>query len=245
MARAITPRQQQVLDFIGVYMARAGFPPTLEEIGAALGIRSPNAIRNHLLALEKKGYLTKEGAKSRAIRLTKPGRHGPIARFLGHIRRRFSVEHREIHLLELHVGWCTKKRRALLTGETASALEARLRQTADERRWQLTQVRIEPDHVLVGVIVGAGHSARGVVRQFKRAAASVRRRHPHPLFDAAAWWEKGFMATTDPAAVDQLMAEFLEVQPQETGPARGTGPALGGAPADELPAVAMPQETTG
>jgi len=216
MARDITARQQQVLEFIGQYVARHGFPPTLEEIGGALGIRSPNAIRNHLLALEKKGYLTKEGTKSRAIRLTKPNRHGPIARLLGNIRRRFSVEHREIHLLQLYVGWCTKRRRALLTGETATAVEARLRESAADREWQITQLRIMPDHVLAGVIVGAGHSARGVVRYLKRVASAVRRKHQaHTLFDAAMWWEKGFMATTDPAAVDQLMAEFLEVQPHE------------------------------
>ena len=243
MAREITPRQQQVLDFISQSVAREGFPPTLEEIGAALGIRSPNAIRNHLLALEKKGYLTKEGTKSRAIRLTKRDRHGPIARLLGTIRRRFSVEHREIHLLQLYVGWCTKRRRPLLTGETATAVEARLRQSATERQWQITQLRIEPDHVLAGVIVGAGHSARGVVRYLKRVASAVRRlHHPHPLFDATMWWEKGFMATTDPSAVEQLMAEFLEVQPHEPAASASTGEDANVSASPDAP---CPQETGG
>ena len=241
MARQITPRQQQVLDFIGRYMAREGFPPTLEEIGSALGIRSPNAIRNHLLALEKKGYLTKEGTKSRAIRLTNAGRTGRIARLFGHIRRRLSVERREIHLLQTYLGWCTKKRRRLLAGDVPPALDARLRQYAAERDWQVTQLHIEPDSVVIGVIAGAGQSARAVVRQFKRATAPVCRRQGHGLFDAPVW-EKGFMATTDPAAVDQLMAELLEIQPREKPAESGaehTAHSAPPAPSEPLPGEAI------
>src|SRR5262249_54488693 len=45
-----------------------GYPPTLREIGAHMGIRSTNGVNDHLRALERKGYLTREDMKSRALR---------------------------------------------------------------------------------------------------------------------------------------------------------------------------------
>src|SRR4051812_16874194 len=64
----LTDRQKQALDFIGRYLGTHGFPPTLREIGEAMGIRSTNGVNDHLKALEKKGYLEREDLKSRALR---------------------------------------------------------------------------------------------------------------------------------------------------------------------------------
>ncbi len=62
--QGLTQRQQMVLDFI----TDRGYPPTLREIGAQMGIRSTNGVNDHLRALERKGYLTREDMKSRALR---------------------------------------------------------------------------------------------------------------------------------------------------------------------------------
>jgi repressor LexA len=59
-----------VLDFIRQSIADRGYPPTLREIGARMGIRSTNGVNDHLRALERKGYLTREDMKSRALRPT-------------------------------------------------------------------------------------------------------------------------------------------------------------------------------
>ena len=59
-----------VLDFIRQSIADRGYPPTLREIGAKMGIRSTNGVNDHLRALERKGYLTREDMKSRALRPT-------------------------------------------------------------------------------------------------------------------------------------------------------------------------------
>jgi repressor LexA len=59
-----------VLDFIRQSIADRGYPPTLREIGARMGIRSTNGVNDHLRALERKGYLTREDLKSRALRPT-------------------------------------------------------------------------------------------------------------------------------------------------------------------------------
>lgn len=59
-----------VLDFIKESIASRGYPPTLREIGAKMGIKSTNGVNDHLRALERKGYLTREDMKSRALKPT-------------------------------------------------------------------------------------------------------------------------------------------------------------------------------
>ena len=68
----LTQRQQMVLDFIRQSITDRGYPPTLREIGARMGIRSTNGVNDHLRALERKGYLTREDMKSRALRPVTP-----------------------------------------------------------------------------------------------------------------------------------------------------------------------------
>jgi repressor LexA len=66
----LTQRQQMVLDFINESIGERGYPPTLREIGAFMGISSTNGVNDHLRALERKGYLKREDMKSRALRPT-------------------------------------------------------------------------------------------------------------------------------------------------------------------------------
>src|ERR1700761_1172666 len=66
--QGLTERQQMVLDYIRQSIVDRGYPPTLREIGARMGIRSTNGVNDHLRALERKGYLTREDMKSRALR---------------------------------------------------------------------------------------------------------------------------------------------------------------------------------
>jgi repressor LexA len=68
--QGLTQRQQMVLDYIRQSISDRGYPPTLREIGARMGIRSTNGVNDHLRALERKGYLTREDMKSRALRPT-------------------------------------------------------------------------------------------------------------------------------------------------------------------------------
>lgn len=63
----LTNRQQMVLDFIRAQIQERGYPPTLREIGAHMGIRSTNGVNDHLQALERKGYLKRDDMKSRAL----------------------------------------------------------------------------------------------------------------------------------------------------------------------------------
>jgi repressor LexA len=63
----LTDRQLEVLRFIARQIEDAGYPPTIREIGEALDIRSTNGVNDHLKALERKGFLTRDPVKSRAL----------------------------------------------------------------------------------------------------------------------------------------------------------------------------------
>lgn len=65
----LTPRQQQVLDFIHEYMSANAMPPTRAEIARELGFRSANAAEEHLRALARKGAIEMIKGASRGIRL--------------------------------------------------------------------------------------------------------------------------------------------------------------------------------
>lgn len=65
----LTPRQQEILDFIRNTVEVLGAPPTRAEIATAFGFASPNAAEDHLKALAKKGAIVLEPGSARGIRL--------------------------------------------------------------------------------------------------------------------------------------------------------------------------------
>lgn len=65
----LTPRQQEILDFIRSSLEVLGAPPTRVEICSAFGFASPNAAEEHLKALAKKGAIVLEAGSARGIRL--------------------------------------------------------------------------------------------------------------------------------------------------------------------------------
>ena len=63
----LTSRQQMILDFIKYKIKNAGYPPSVREIGEAVGLKSSSTVHAHLLHLEKKGLLHRDPATPRAI----------------------------------------------------------------------------------------------------------------------------------------------------------------------------------
>lgn len=66
----LTARQREIYEFLKDKIVNRGYGPTVREIGARFGIRSPNGVMCHLKALEKKGLITRESHMSRAIQLS-------------------------------------------------------------------------------------------------------------------------------------------------------------------------------
>jgi len=63
----LTERQQAILEFIEATVDERGYPPSVREIGAAVGLTSPSTVHSHLSTLQKRGLLRRDPAKPRAI----------------------------------------------------------------------------------------------------------------------------------------------------------------------------------
>ena len=73
----LTRKQQQIYDFILEFTNRHGYPPSVREIGAAVGLKSPSTVHFHIKGLEEAGVIVKAEGKTRAISL--PGAPlGPV-----------------------------------------------------------------------------------------------------------------------------------------------------------------------
>ena len=65
----LTKRQQEIYEFIKKHLSRYGYPPTVREIGKAVGLTSPSTVHAHLANLEKFGILKRSPTKPRALEL--------------------------------------------------------------------------------------------------------------------------------------------------------------------------------
>ncbi len=69
----LTDRQRQILDLISATVRDRGYPPSVREIGEAVGLSSPSTVHSHLSALERTGYLRRDPSKPRAIEVIDDG----------------------------------------------------------------------------------------------------------------------------------------------------------------------------
>ncbi len=89
MSEALTPRQREILNVISTSMQDRGYPPSVREIGEAVGLNSPSTVHNHLNTLQKMGFLRRDPTKPRALEVRfdtnsevamerRPSRHVPL-----------------------------------------------------------------------------------------------------------------------------------------------------------------------
>jgi repressor LexA len=85
----LTPRQREVLEIIEQHLQERGYPPSVREIGEAVGLTSPSTVHAHLAALQRRGYLRRDPTKPRAMEIRwdpnsdavaerRPVRHVPL-----------------------------------------------------------------------------------------------------------------------------------------------------------------------
>ena len=72
-AAGLTTRQHRVLEVIRDSVERRGYPPTVREIGEAVGLNSTSSVSHQLMALQKKGFLRKDPSRPRAVDVRLPG----------------------------------------------------------------------------------------------------------------------------------------------------------------------------
>jgi repressor LexA len=73
----LTTRQRRVLDTIRDSVDTRGYPPTMREIGEAVGLASPSSVKHQLTTLERKGYLRRDPNRPRAMEVVDPGSGEP------------------------------------------------------------------------------------------------------------------------------------------------------------------------
>jgi repressor LexA len=89
MVDKISPRQREILGFIESQIADRGYPPSVREIGEAVGLTSPSTVHTHLNTLERLGFIRRDPTKPRAIEVRwdsnsgvamerRPVRHVPL-----------------------------------------------------------------------------------------------------------------------------------------------------------------------
>lgn len=69
MTKPLSKRQQQIYEFIKQEVEKNGYPPTVREIGVALGLTSSSTVASHLAKMVEKGVIVRDPAKSRAIKI--------------------------------------------------------------------------------------------------------------------------------------------------------------------------------
>jgi repressor LexA len=73
----LTPRQRKVLEVIRDSVERRGYPPTVREIGEAVGLTSTSSVSHQLATLQKKGFLRRDPSRPRAVDVRLPGESAP------------------------------------------------------------------------------------------------------------------------------------------------------------------------
>lgn len=69
MRKTLSERRKKILNFIERYTQEKGYPPTVREIGKAVGLQSSSTVHSHLKALERDGYILRDASRTRAIRV--------------------------------------------------------------------------------------------------------------------------------------------------------------------------------
>lgn len=81
----LTTRQRRILEFISATVRERGYPPTVREIGEAVGLTSSSSVHAQLANLERRGHLHKDPTKPRAVTLTEPRADGVVVPLIGRI----------------------------------------------------------------------------------------------------------------------------------------------------------------
>jgi len=70
----LSPRQREILEFVNSHVDSHGYPPTVREIGQAVGLTSPSTVHAHLAPLETSGLIRRDKTKPRALEVIEGGR---------------------------------------------------------------------------------------------------------------------------------------------------------------------------
>ena len=203
--RPLTSRQQAILGFVTEFSRQRGFSPSLREIGEALGLANVSAVRGHVAALERKGYLRKQPDQPRSISVV-----GPPS-LLSRIKRKLHefarTDEGVLHSVQYGVVLATAPLQPRLLHDARRFVEEALSRLAAEHGWRFVRKQIHPDHILLVVSVWPNHSPELTAHRLQGAVeAALRRRR---LASPGHFWARGYAVTTDIEQLDEIERQFL------------------------------------
>ncbi|MCP4711057.1 MAG: hypothetical protein GY869_20755 [Planctomycetes bacterium] len=211
--KPLTQKQEQVLDFVGQYSQEQGFPPTMREIGQAIDLPNISAVRGHLAALEKKGYINKDPDKARSIRII----HSPslLSRFKRKLHEFAKTDKGVYHRVVYGLVLVTYRKKPYLVGEQRKWFEAALERRTVEHGWTIVKKRFGRDHIVMMVEVWPNHSPELVAARIRETGNRLRRKHPK-IFSSNSFWARGYAITTDLDRLDEIAQHYLaEIQVED------------------------------
>lgn len=223
--KPLTRKQQIVLAFLQGYSQDHGFPPTMREIGQGIGLPNVSAVRGHLAALERKGYISKDSDKARSIRVL----HAPsaLSRFKRKLHEIARTDKGVLHHVVYGIAVATKGRNPFFSDRAHELMVQELDKRAVEHGWKFVATSIDPDQVTVVVQAWPNHSPELVARRIRAAGNAVARQCPQAL--RGGLWANGYAVTTEPEQLDELRKLLLqETKASTKGPNQTTDPEQAG-----------------
>lgn len=204
--KKLTSQQSRVLKFVDGYSRHHGFPPTIREIGDAVGLANVNAARGHLAALEKKGRITRIPDKARSICVVRPPSR--FSRLKRKVHKILRTDEGVIQHVVYGLALTTWDRRPCLVGSVRDRVGEAFEREAAEHGWELLDQKIEPDHIVVVAKVWHNHSPTLCVRRLRSAGEMASRPDLDDLPDGRLW-APAYAVTTDLDMLDDLVAQLL------------------------------------
>ena len=211
--KALTQQQQKILRYVERFLTEHGFAPALREIGKAIGLKNVNAVRGHLAALEKKGYIAKDPDKARAIRVVQSLGPSPVSRLKRRLHQVLRTDEGVMHRVIYGLAWTTRAKELILTTSMQKQMSSALDREALEHGWKLIEKKITTNYASVIVEVWPNHSPEQTIRRFQHAGQVLKKNFPRQFPDKI--WERGYIVTTDLELFPELIERMLEENIEE------------------------------
>ena len=208
-SKPLTNQQHKVLQYIDKHLHAKGFPPTLQEIGMAIGLTNVNAVRGHVLALEKKGYITKAPDRARSIQIIKP--LPTVSRLKRKIHKILKTDKGVYHQVIYALAWVTYQKKPYFKKTRPGGVIKTLSAECLKRGWELIETQIGPEHISIVVKVWPNHSPQLVVRRCQNSLKNLIKQTLDLQSDRRLWG-KGYVATTSLDLLPQMIERLLNNQ---------------------------------
>jgi putative transposase len=129
-----------------------------------------------------------------------------------HINMEYIHEQHAVHLFVYHIIWCPKRRRKILTGKVAERLEQIIHQVAQEHRWEVLELAIQPEHVHLFLRANPYTLPTDIARLIKGRSSHVLREEFPALKRMPSLWTRSTFYSTAGNVSAETIEHYIERQ---------------------------------